>query len=229
MGNFHDDTMEILADRGNGNYSYIDSLLEAKKVLVKERAGTLFTLANDVKIQIEFNPAEVGAYRLIGYENRTLNDEDFNDDRKDAGEIGAGHRVTALYEIIPAGSKTLPSVDPLKYMKTMPLLKENPSKELLTVKLRFKPSGSRTSKLIDHVLTREKPAPQTSTDFRFTSAVAGFGLILKHSKYAAHLDYETLIDLARSGKGKDREGYRAEFIQLLEMSEMITPSPEEKQ
>ncbi len=228
MGNFHDDTMEILADRGNGNYSYIDSLLEAKKVLVRERTGTLFTLAKDVKIQVEFNPAAVGAYRLIGYENRTLNDEDFNDDRKDAGEIGAGHRVTALYEIIPAGSKALPSVDPLKYLKTRTLIKENLSNELLTVKLRFKPLHNRTSKLINHVLTREKPASQTSTDFRFASAVAGFGLLLKHSEYAAHLDYRTLIDLARSGKGEDREGYRAEFIQLLEMSEMITPPPEEK-
>ncbi|BCL62659.1 hypothetical protein DGMP_33520 [Desulfomarina profundi] len=228
MGNFHDDTMEILADKGNGNYSYIDSLLEAKKVLVKERAGTLFTLASDVKIQVEFNPAAVGAYRLIGYENRILNDEDFNDDRKDAGEIGAGHRVTALYEIIPAGSKTLPSVDPLKYRKTTPLLKENLSKELLTVKLRFKPLHSRTSRLIDHVLTREQPASQPSTDFRFTSAVAGFGLLLKHSEYGAHLDYRTLIDLARSGKGEDREGYRSEFIRLLEMSEMITPTPGEK-
>ncbi len=228
MGNFHDDTMEILADKGNGNYSYIDSLLEAKKVLVKERAGTLFTLASDVKIQVEFNPAAVGAYRLIGYGNRILNDEDFNDDRKDAGEIGAGHRVTALYEIIPAGSKTLPSVDPLKYRKTTPLLKENLAKELLTVKLRFKPLHSRTSRLIDHVLTREQPASQPSTDFRFTSAVAGFGLLLKHSEYGAHLDYRTLIDLARSGKGEDREGYRSEFIRLLEMSEMITPTPGEK-
>ncbi len=115
IGNYHDDTMEILADKGNGNYSYIDSLLEAKKVLIKERAGTLFTLARDVKLQIEFNPAHVGAYRLIGYENRALADEDFNNDNKDAGEIGAGHTVTALYELVPVGSPDIPRVDPLKY------------------------------------------------------------------------------------------------------------------
>jgi Ca-activated chloride channel family protein len=236
MGNLHDDTMELLADRGNGNYSYIDSLLEAKKVLIKERAGTLFTLAEDVKIQVEFNPAAIGAYRLIGYENRALQDEDFNNDKKDAGEIGAGHRVTALYEIIPAGSKTLPSVDPLKYQTTPSPIKKSLPGELLTVKLRYKPVlpnhnslpyqtlNSRVSKLLSRVLIEKKDSFQTTPDFRFTSAVAGFGLLLQHSEFAESLNYSTLLDLARSGKGEDREGYRAELIRLLEMAEMISSS-----
>ncbi len=221
MGNFHDDTMEILADKGNGNYAYIDSLLEAKKVLIKERASTLFALANDVKLQVEFNPARVGGYRLLGYENRALADEDFNNDKKDAGEIGIGHTVTALYEIIPAGSKSIPPVDPLKYQSVVH--KNQPSDEILTVKLRYKPLRGKESLLLSHSLDDSHNAPaKTSLDFRFTAAVAGYGLLLRHSEYSGKMDYPELITLARSGRGEDHEGYRAEFIRLLEMSEIIT-------
>lgn len=221
MGNFHDDTMEVLADKGNGNYAYIDSLLEAKKVLIKERASTLFALANDVKLQVEFNPAKVGGYRLLGYENRALADEDFNNDKKDAGEIGIGHTVTALYEIIPAGSKSIPLVDPLKYQEVVHT--NQPSEEILTVKLRYKPLGGKESLLLSHSLDDNRNVlEKTSLDFRFATAVAGYGLLLRHSDYSGRMNYPELITLARSGRGKDHEGYRAEFIRLLEMSEIIT-------
>ncbi len=222
MGNYHDDTMEILADKGNGNYGYIDSLLEAKKVLLKERAGTLFSLANDVKIQIEFNPVLVGAYRLLGYENRMLADEDFKDDTKDAGEIGLGHSVTALYEIIPAGSKDIPQVDELKYSK--PGSTKNHENELLTLKLRYKPLGQQTSKQLTQTVSHDSPElKNTSDDFRFSASVAGFALLLKDSEYKGKLDYPTLIELAKGAKGKDSEGYRAEFIRLVENAELIAP------
>jgi Ca-activated chloride channel family protein len=221
MGNFHDDTMEILADRGNGNYAYIDSLLEAKKVLVKERANTLFALADDVKLQIEFNPAKVGSYRLLGYENRALADEDFNNDKKDAGEIGIGHTVTALYEIIPPGSASIPQIDPLKYQN---VTKTNHTfDEILTVKLRYKPRGSAKSLLITHTLAASNlPQEAVSTDFRFATAVAEYGLLLKHSKYGGKANYPDLITLARGARGSDDNGYRAQFVQLLEMSELIS-------
>ena len=197
MGNFHDDTMEILADKGNGNYAYIDSLLEAKKVLIKERTSTLFALANDVKLQVEFNPARVGSYRLLGYENRVLADEDFNNDKKDAGEIGVGHTVTALYEIIPAGSKTIPAVDPLKYQKMVNT--DRQWDEILTVKLRYKPLRAKQSLLLTQSL-RDKDSllDQTSTNFRFAAAVAGYGLLLQHSEYSGKADYPELIELAKS-------------------------------
>jgi len=220
MGNYHDDTMEILADKGNGNYSYIDSLLEAKKVLIKERSGTLFTLARDVKLQIEFNPARVGGYRLIGYENRTLADEDFNNDKKDAGEIGSGHTVTALYELLPVGSKQIPKVDPLKY-QTSGQHPDN-SDELLNIKLRYKPLDSDTSLLLNAVVRdSNNKLDTTSDDFRFTSAVAGFGMLLDHSEQAKQLDYPRLIAMAQKSRGVDREGYRAEFVHLLEMAELL--------
>ncbi len=223
MGNYHDDSMEILADRGNGNYSYIDSLLEAKKVLIKERASTLFTLAKDVKLQVEFNPAKVSAYRLIGYENRNLTDEDFNDDHKDAGEIGVGHTVTALYEIMPTGVANIPSVDSLKY-QTLPLSPLN-SSELLTVKLRYKPAQSGTSRLVSKaVVDADLSLVKTSKDYRFSAAVAGYGMLLGHSEFAGNITYPLLIQLAQSGKGFDAEGYRAEFIRLLEMSELLSRS-----
>ena len=169
IGNYHDDTMEVLADKGNGNYAYIDSLLEAKKVLVKEMSGTLFTLARDVKIQVEFNPAQVGAYRLIGYENRALADEDFKDDSKDAGEIGVGHSVTALYELIPANHPDIPEVDQLKYRRVA-LLPSNTPQELLTVKLRYKPKGEQSSRQINlSVAGNMKRLENTSNDFRFAA------------------------------------------------------------
>ncbi len=220
MGNFHDDSMEILADKGNGNYAYIDSLLEAKKVLIKERTSTLFALANDVKLQIEFNPAKVGGYRLLGYENRILADEDFNNDKKDAGEIGVGHTVTALYEIIPAGSDAIPAVDQLKYQDVVHTNQQ--SDEILTVKLRYKPLKEKQSLLLSQSLhDNSNLLDQMSTHFRFAAAVAGYGLLLQHSEYVGKFNYPDLIKLARSARGQDNEGYRAEFVRLLEMSEIL--------
>lgn len=225
MGNYHDDTMEILADKGNGNYSYIDSLLEAKKVLHKEWTSTLFTLAKDVKLQIEFNPVHVGAYRLIGYENRNLADEDFHDDRKDAGEIGAGHTVTALYELFPPGSPAIPQVDRLKYQSTT--LASANSEEVLTVKLRYKPLEAATSVLLSTpVLKNNAKLTDTSDDFRFAAAVAGFGMLLRHSDGAAGFDYPQLTQLARNARGADHDGYRAEFLRLVEMAEVLGSYPQ---
>ncbi len=220
MGNYHDDTMEILADKGNGNYAYIDSLLEAKKVLVKEMSGTLFALARDVKIQVEFNPARVAAYRLIGYENRNLADEDFNDDKKDAGEIGVGHTVTALYELIPTGASDILSVDPLKYQQLTG--SDSHHGELLTVKLRYKSLSTDKSTLVEKaVISQQVTLADTSVDFRFAASVAGFGMLLQKSEYLEGMGYKELFDLAKNAKGDDRQGYRAEFIRLLELSEMI--------
>ncbi len=220
IGNYHDDTMEILADKGNGNYSYIDSLLEAKKVLIKERAGTLFTLARDVKLQIEFNPAHVGAYRLIGYENRALTDEDFNNDARDAGEIGAGHTVTALYELVPADSSDIPGVDPLKYQHITP--STDSSGEVLTIKLRYKPLHSNTSRMLTATVTENSNTfKSTSDDFRFAATVTGFGMLLRHSEHAGSLTYSRLITMARESRGTDIEGYRAELAQLLEMGQLL--------
>lgn len=219
MGNYHDDTMEILADKGNGNYAYIDSLLEAKKVLVKELSGTLFTLANDVKIQVEFNPARVGAYRLIGYENRVLADEDFRDDSKDAGEIGVGHRVTALYELIPAGHAAIPQVDPLKYMPVPPQ-PAGDSGEVMTVKLRYKPLRHQASRQMTLPVAATASA-QTTADFRFAAAVAGFGMLLTHSDHLGTFTWDQCLALARSGRGFDAEGYRAEFIRLVESAQLL--------
>lgn len=220
-GNYHDDTMEILADKGNGNYAYIDSLLEAKKVLIKERSGTLFTLAEDVKIQVEFNPALVGAYRLIGYENRALADEDFRDDAKDAGEIGMGHTVTALYEIIPAGHPDIPEVDSLKYRQPS-AGHGSGSTELLTVKLRYKPKGTQVSTQIE---TAVKDTPrtleQTSLDFRFAASVAGFAMLLRDSEYVGQFDWDDCLSLATQAKGRDDQGYRAEFTRLVEMAQLL--------
>jgi len=220
LGNYHDDTMEILADKGNGNYSYIDSLLEAKKVLIKERAGTLFTLARDVKLQIEFNSTKVGGYRLIGYENRALADEDFNNDKKDAGEIGAGHTVTALYELLPAGSEKIPSVDPLKYQTTTQ--RADTSDELLTIKLRYKPLNANESFLLTKAVTdNSNTLAATSDDFRFAATVAGYGMLLRHSNHISQINYSKLIGMAKNSRGTDEEGYRAEFVHLLEMSELV--------
>ncbi|MEN8198757.1 MAG: VWA domain-containing protein [Thermodesulfobacteriota bacterium] len=222
MGNYNDDSMELLADKGNGNYGYIDSLLEAKKVMVKEMSGTLFALAGDVKIQVEFNPAKVGAYRLLGYENRALADEDFNNDKKDAGEIGVGHTVTAIYELIPAGAEDMPSVDSLKYQRVKPSSEAKKTDELMTLKLRYKPIRSQQSTLLSAVVRdRDVSLAQTSDDFRFASSVAGYGMLLSGSEFSGKLDYEQVLALARDAKGTDREGYRAEFIRLVEMSQLL--------
>lgn len=220
-GNYHDDTMEILADKGNGNYAYIDSLLEAKKVLIKERSGTLFTLAEDVKIQVEFNPALVGAYRLIGYENRALADEDFRDDAKDAGEIGMGHTVTALYEIIPAGHGDVPEVDSLKYRQPA-AAQSSGSTELLTVKLRYKPKGSPVSTQIKTAVEKNlRSLEQTSLDFRFAASVAGFAMLLRDSEHLGQFDWNDCLNLAIQSKGVDDQGYRAEFARLVEMAQLL--------
>lgn len=220
MGNVKDDKMEIIADKGNGNYSYIDNLQEARKVLVREFGGTLFTIAKDVKFQIEFNPAKVQSYRLIGYENRLLNDEDFNDDTKDAGEMGSGHNVTALYELVPADSdERIPSVDPLKYQKsTININNEyNSSSEYLTIKLRYKKPDGKTSMLL------EKPVrgyindiEDASDNLRFAAAVSEFGMILRNSEFKASSTLEGAAKLARSAKGFDEDGYRSEMIRLID-------------
>ena len=235
-GNLKDRTMETLADKGNGNYAYIDGLAEARKVLVEQMAGTLVTIAKDVKVQIEFNPAQVRAYRLIGYENRLLAKEDFNDDTKDAGEIGSGHRVVALYEIVPAnlppgvGPDRL--VDTLKYQTlasptskdlnevkpaTSTGLDAAASKELMTVKLRYKqPDGETSSKIELPVTDEGKTLEAASGEFQFSAAVAGFGLLLRDSSYKGTLNWEAVRKLALAGKGPDKLGYRGEFLQLID-------------
>ncbi len=223
-GNYKDSKMEQLADKGNGNYAYIDNILEAKKVLVKEMGGTLLTIAKDVKLQLEFNPAFVKGYRLVGYENRMLNNEDFNDDKKDAGELGSGHTVTAIYEIIPAGSSELiASIDSLKYQQP----KQTPSplsfnNEVMTIKFRYKEPKESHSKLITHIVTNKKTDFNNSSEnCKFACAVAEFGLLLGDSKFKGETNYKDIIALAKQAKGKDDEGYRAEFIRLVEMAEIL--------
>ncbi|MBM4354342.1 MAG: DUF3520 domain-containing protein, partial [Deltaproteobacteria bacterium] len=218
--------MEKLADKGNGNYGYIDSILEAKKVLVSEMGGTLFTIAKDVKIQVEFNPAKVKGYRLIGYENRMLKKEDFDDDKKDAGEMGAGHSVTALYEIIPAGSKEeIPGSGDLKYQKTKLSPEAGESDELLTIKLRYKQPDGDTSKLIEvPLIDRGVALDKSSEDFRFSAAVAQFGLILRDSEFKGDSNYESVIRLAKGSVGEDAEGYRSDFIKLVKQTQLLDSS-----
>jgi Ca-activated chloride channel family protein len=221
QGNINDTTMELLADKGNGNYAYIDSLLEAKKVLVNEMGGTLFTIAKDVKIQVEFNPARVQSYRLIGYENRLLQTEDFKDDKKDAGEIGAGHTVTALYEIVPARSNVerLPSG---KYVTNSLSREALASNEIATVKLRYKQPDSDSSELLVHpALDSGTSITQASGNLRFASAVAEFGMLLRQSKYRGQASYAQLVARARSAAGQDKNGYRKEFIRLAETAEVM--------
>ncbi len=217
-GNVKDSTMEKLADKGNGNYAYIDSLNEARKVLGEQIGGTLFTIAKDVKIQVEFNPKQAAAYRLIGYENRILRDRDFNDDTKDAGEIGAGHTVTALYEVVPFGQKfENPGVDPLKYQEPVKPSEMANSNELMTVKLRYKEPAQDQSKLVSVSLADSRTKlTAASENFKFASAVAAFGMLLRESKYKADASYNEVLQLARSSVGADPQGYRSEFIQLVE-------------
>lgn len=220
MGNYKDSKMETLADRGNGNYAYIDNIQEAKKVLVSEFGGTLFTIAKDVKIQVEFNPTLVKGYRLIGYENRLLENEDFNDDTKDAGELGAGHTVTALYEIIPAGvaSELIREVDPLKYQQSSQIISEN-STDLLTVKFRYKAPNDSKSKLLSSVVTKD--LNNLTEDLGWASAVAGFGMMLRDSEFKNDLDYNQILALAKAHKGDDPHGYRTEFINLVQATMKI--------
>lgn len=217
MGNYKDSKMETLADKGNGNYAYIDTILEAQKVLVNEFGGTLFTIAKDVKLQIEFNPTKVKAYRLIGYENRMLKNEDFNNDKKDAGELGSGHTVTALYEIIPAGVESeFYKTDELKYQKIKVEASASASDELMTVKFRYKKPDGEKSKLITHVLNDNNISlNKTSDDFRWSASVAAFGMLLSESEYVKDFSFEDVLRLAQEAKGKDADGYRIEFINLV--------------
>ena len=216
MGNYKDSKMEILSDKGNGNYAYIDNITEAKKVLVNEFGGTLFTIAKDVKLQIEFNPSKVKAYRLIGYENRMLKSEDFNNDKKDAGELGSGHTVTALYEIIPVGvDSEFDKIDELKYQTTKVEPSTSKSKELMTVKFRYKKPDEEVSKLIVHPLVDNQVAlNKTSDDFRWSASVAAFGMLLRESEYIKGFSYDQVVQLAQGAKGEDKEGYRIEFINM---------------
>ena len=216
-GNIEDSKMEQIADHGNGNFHYVDGLLEARKVLVEEMGGTLLTLARDVKLQIEFNPARVAGYRLIGYENRLLADEDFNDDTKDAGELGAGHTVTALYEVVPAGvaAPREGDVDALRYQ---PRADDPPigefDGEMLYLKIRYKDPDGAKSKLLERVVADRPGSP--SVDFRFAAAVAGFGMLLRDSNHAGDLTLDDVVGLAERGRGDDPRGYRGEFIRLVE-------------
>ena len=227
MGNYKDSKLQTLAQKGNGNHAYIDNLQEANKVLVNEFGGTMFTVAKDVKLQIEFNPANVNAYRLVGYESRLLNKEDFNDDTKDAGDLGVGHTVTALYEIIPAGvENTFGSVDKLKYQsvkkaQASAIKSENLSNELLTVKLRYKNPNEDTSKKMEVPVMLNDFSTTTSADMKFALSVAMFGQLLRNSAYKGNADYKKVISLAREGLDDDRNGYRREFIRLAELAQQM--------
>jgi Ca-activated chloride channel family protein len=216
-GNLKDSTMEMLADKGNGNYAYLDSLQEARKVLIQEAGSTLVTIAKDVKLQVEFNPRHVAGYRLIGYENRVLANEDFNDDRKDAGEIGAGHSVTALYEIVPVGvALPQPAVDALKYQAPTTATREAASNELLTVKLRYKDPEGDASRLL--VRTLENRLQEMSTNLGFASAVAEIGMLLRDSKHVPSASFSSAIGRARKFREHDEDGYRMEFVKLAEVA-----------
>ncbi|MBL9116428.1 MAG: von Willebrand factor type A domain-containing protein [Verrucomicrobiaceae bacterium] len=225
-GNLKDHAMETLADKGNGNYAYIDSLSEARKVLVEQMQSTLVTIAKDVKIQVEFNPAQVASYTLIGYENRVMAKEDFNNDRKDAGEIGAGHSVTALYEIVPVSLMGRPMVDDLKYQQVEPAAKlDAASDELLTVKLRYKLPDATDSQLVEvAVKDSGKSLSESSGEFRFAAAAAGFGLLLRDGTAGTELTWDAVRQLALSGKGDDPQGYRGEFVRLIDKARGLVES-----
>jgi Ca-activated chloride channel family protein len=227
MGNLKDEKMEQLADKGNGNHYYIDNGNEARKVLVKEFGGTLFTIAKDVKIQVEFNPAAVQSYRLIGYENRMLAAEDFNNDQKDAGELGSGHRVTALYELIPVGVKdsfTTP-VDPLKYQSKKETRADAAADEWLTIKLRYKQPDGDVSKLITHPVGKDLVAVENaSANLRFAASVAEFGMLLRNSAFKEKSSWQQVSELANGATGTDPEGYRREFAGLTEKAATLSLS-----
>ncbi len=228
MGNLKDTKMEQLADKGNGNYAYLDNLNEAKKVLVKEMGSTLLTIAKDVKIQVEFNPKLVQGYRLIGYENRVLANRDFKDDKKDAGELGAGHAVTALYEVIPVGVKTdlkfaKPTASPTAADKDTKITTD--SSELMQIRLRYKAPKSDTSQLLTSIVTNTNTAIDTaSPNLKFAAAVAAYGMNLSNSQYKGNTSFNSIIELATQSKGSDLDGYRAEFIRLVEKSKQISKS-----
>lgn len=225
MGNLKDSTMEKLADKGNGNYAYIDSIEEARKVLVKEAGATLVTVAKDVKLQVEFNPQTVAGYRLIGYENRLLADQDFNDDKKDAGEVGAGHAVTALYELVPAGVPVpAPKIDKLRYT-TPPAATGQASAELMTVKVRYKPPMGTTSQLFAQPIRNSSATlDQTSVDFRWAAAVAGYGMLLHESPERGSLTWLQVKAIAKGALGADTEGYRKEMLELVDIASKLKRS-----
>ena len=218
MGNYKDNKLQILSEKGNGNHAYIDNLQEANKVLVNEFGSTMYTVAKDVKIQVEFNPKYVNAYRLVGYESRLLNKEDFNDDTKDAGELGSGHTVTAIYEVIPVGvENTYGGVDKLKYQaeqKIKPVLSN--SNELMTVKLRYKNPDEDKSRKLEIPVLANVSKTNASVDLNFQMAVAMFGQLLRKSDFQGDATYEKVIELAKKGLDEDKHGYRREFIRLVE-------------
>ncbi|NQT39129.1 MAG: VWA domain-containing protein [Planctomycetes bacterium] len=226
-GNLNDAMMENISNKGNGNYHYIDSLTEAQKVLVEEMGGTLVTIAKDVKIQVEFNPTQVAAYRLIGYENRMLAARDFNDDKKDAGEIGAGHKVTAMYEIVPQGKEAAAKVDTgdvdeLKYQTKIGPSDAADSGEMLELRLRYKqPDGDTSTKIEFPVTDSGKRFARASKDFKFASSVASFGMLLRNSQHKGDATYAAVLEIATEGKGADVHGYRAEFLQLVEQAKKL--------
>lgn len=225
MGNYKDNKGQTLAEKGNGNHAYIDNLQEANRVLVGEFGATLHTVAKDGKLQVEFNPAQVQAYRLVGYESRLLKDEDFNNDAKDAGELGAGHTVTAFYEVIPVGVKNdyVGKVDDLKYQKKQKeTVKPTGSNELLTVKLRYKAPDKDVSKKMELPFVDNK-GNNVSSDFHFASAVAMFGQLLRNSDFKGDASYDKVIELAKQGLNNDDKGYRREFVRLVETAKGITP------
>jgi Ca-activated chloride channel family protein len=212
--------MEKLADRGNGNYAYLDTLHEARRVLITEAGGTLVTVAKDMKIQVEFNPRTVGAYRLIGYENRVLEDQDFNNDKKDAGEIGAGHTVTALYEIIPPVEPLQnKAVDSLKYQDSPRPNAASKSDELMTVKLRYKQPDGDTSRLISVAVRGQ--SGELTPNLGFASAVAEFGMLLRKSEFKGQATWSTAQELGRRFRGGDPDGYRAELMRLIELASAL--------
>ncbi len=224
MGNLKDSQLEQLADKGNGQYAYIDSREEAEKVLVKEMGANLVTVAKDVKFQVEFNPAKVAAYRLIGYENRLLNVEDFNDDTKDAGEVGAGHHVTALYELVPPGKSLVQGLKPVGPLKYQEAPKAVPSQETLTVHVRYKLPDEETSKPFD-VGAEDKGMDfsRSSSDFKFASSVAGFGMLLRQSPYKGTISYAGVQEIAASARADDPSGYRKEFVELVKKAQTLAP------
>ena len=223
MGNYKDATLEELSNKGNGNYGYIDTLREARKVFVEQVAGTLVTIAKDVKIQVEFNPAKVQAYRLIGYENRRLAARDINDDKKDAGEIGAGHTVTAFYEVVPAGMEWEGSgVDPLKYQKPSEKREASGSEELLTVKLRYKlPEADKSTFLEESFSDAGTRFEEASEEFRFAAGVAAFGMVLRDSPYKGTSGLAMVRGIAERAQGNNRGGYRSEFLHLIDQAEIV--------
>jgi len=223
MGNYKDNKLEIISDKGNGNYSYIDNIQEARKIFIKEFGGTLFTIAKDVKLQIEFNPSKVKAYRLVGYENRLLNPEDFKNDKKDAGEMGSGHQVTALYEIIPAGAEeSIPGIDPLKYQKKEQASNHNFQNEVATLKLRYK-KPDESSSIADSITIVEPKDRQTitSSTFKLTAGITQFGMMLRDSEFKGNSTVENTVELIKSGRGADEEGYVGEMIRMIESAQAL--------